>query len=38
MVRNIETALGGAAPQSKKAASKKSKAGGRVARVVEGIR
>jgi DNA-binding IclR family transcriptional regulator len=38
MVRNIETALGGAAPQSKKAANKKLKAGGRVARVVEGIR
>jgi hypothetical protein len=39
MVRNIEAALGGAAaPQSKKAANKKLKAGGRVARVVEGIR
>jgi len=38
MVRNIEAALGGAAPQSKKAADKKSRAGGRVARVVEGIR
>src|ERR1700723_2149626 len=38
MVRNIETALGGAAPQSKKAANKKLRAGGRVARVVEGIR
>jgi hypothetical protein len=38
MVRNIETALGGAAPQSKKTANKKLKAGGRVARVVEGIR
>jgi DNA-binding IclR family transcriptional regulator len=38
MVRNIEAALGGAAPQSKKDESKKLKAGGRVARVVEGIR
>jgi DNA-binding IclR family transcriptional regulator len=38
MVRNIEAALGGAAPQSKKEADKKSRAGGRVARVVEGIR
>src|ERR1700755_584466 len=38
MVRNIEAALGGAAPQSKKDESKKAKAGGKVARVVEGIR
>jgi len=38
MVRNIEAALGGAAPQSKKDGSKKLKAGGKVARVVEGIR
>ena len=38
MVRNIEAALGGAAPQSKKEESKKLKAGGKVARVVEGIR
>src|SRR6202048_2183548 len=38
MVRNIEAALGGAAPQSKKDENKKSKAGGKVARVVEGIR
>jgi DNA-binding IclR family transcriptional regulator len=38
MVRNIEAALGGAAPQSKKTENKKSKAGGRVARVSEGIR
>jgi hypothetical protein len=38
MVRNIEAALGGAAPQSKKAENKKLKAGGKVARVVEGIR
>ncbi|HEY5130692.1 MAG TPA: IclR family transcriptional regulator [Bradyrhizobium sp.] len=38
MVRNIEVALGGAAPQSKKEESKKLKAGGKVARVVEGIR
>jgi DNA-binding IclR family transcriptional regulator len=37
MVRNIEAALGGAAPQSKKQESKKLKAGGKVARVVEGI-
>jgi DNA-binding IclR family transcriptional regulator len=37
MVRNIEAALGGAAPQSKKA-DRKLKAGGKVARVVEGIR
>ncbi len=37
MVRNIEAALGGAAPQSKNE-NKKLKAGGRVARVVEGIR
>jgi DNA-binding IclR family transcriptional regulator len=38
MVRNIEAALGGAATQSKKAESKKLKAGGKVVRVVEGIR
>jgi DNA-binding IclR family transcriptional regulator len=38
MVRNIEAALGGAAPQSKKADNKKLKAGGRVARLAEGIR
>jgi hypothetical protein len=37
MVRNIEAALGGATPQSKNE-NKKLKAGGRVARVVEGIR
>src|SRR6202158_2806536 len=38
MVRNIEAALGGAAPQSKKQENKKLKAGGKVARVLEGIR
>jgi hypothetical protein len=38
MVRNIEAALGGALPQSKKEESKRMKAGGKVARVVEGIR
>ncbi len=44
MVRNIEAALGGTAPQStqsnqsKKEESKKLRAGGKVARVVEGIR
>src|SRR6266478_4993593 len=38
MVRNIEAALGGTAPQSKKEQSKKLKAGGKVARVVEGIK
>jgi DNA-binding IclR family transcriptional regulator len=41
MVRNIETALGDAAPQSKQSKqeeNKKLKAGGKVARVVEGIR
>jgi DNA-binding IclR family transcriptional regulator len=41
MVRNIEAALGGAAPrtaQSKKETSKKVKSGGKVARVAEGIR
>jgi DNA-binding IclR family transcriptional regulator len=38
MVRNIEAALGGAAPQSKKEENKKFRAGGKVARVVEGIR
>ena len=37
MVRKIEAALGGAAPQIKKTDSKKSKAGGRVARLPEGI-
>jgi len=37
MVRNIEAALGGAAPQSKKQEAKKIKTGGKVARVVEGI-
>src|SRR6202158_4249106 len=37
MVRNIEAALG-ATPQSKKEENKKLKAGGKVARVVEGIR
>ena len=37
MVRNIETALGGAAPQSKKQDAKKIKPGGKVARVVERI-
>ncbi len=45
MVRNIEAALGGAAPQttqsktkSKKEATRKLKPGGKVARVAEGIR
>src|ERR1700738_3202864 len=38
MVRNIEAALGGAAPQSKKDESKKLKSGGKVARLAEGIR
>ena len=38
MVRNIEAALGGAAPQSKKEQGKKLRSGGKVARVVEGIR
>jgi len=41
MVRNIEAALGGVAPhttQSNKKESKKMRSGGRVARVVEGIR
>jgi DNA-binding IclR family transcriptional regulator len=38
MVRNIEAAVGGAAPQSKKEQGKKLKPGGKVARVVEGIR
>ena len=41
MVRNIEAALGGIAPrttQSNKKESKKMRSGGRVARVVEGIR
>ena len=38
MVRNIEAALGGVPAQSKKEQSKKLKVGGKVARVVEGIR
>jgi DNA-binding IclR family transcriptional regulator len=38
MVRNIEAALGGSAPLSKKEETKKLKAGGKVARLVEGIR
>jgi DNA-binding IclR family transcriptional regulator len=38
MVRNIEAALGGAPPQYKKEEGKKLRAGGKVARVVEGIR
>jgi DNA-binding IclR family transcriptional regulator len=38
MVRNIEAALGGLAPQSRKEHSKKPKSGGKVARVAEGIR
>jgi DNA-binding IclR family transcriptional regulator len=38
MVRNIEAALGGAVPQSKKEENKKLKAGGKVARLAEGIR
>jgi DNA-binding IclR family transcriptional regulator len=38
MVRNIELALGGAAPHVQKQETKKIKAGGKVARVVEGIR
>jgi DNA-binding IclR family transcriptional regulator len=38
MVRKIEAALGSVAPQSQKQENKKSKGGGRVARVVEGIR
>jgi DNA-binding IclR family transcriptional regulator len=38
MVRNIEQALGGAVPQSKKEEIKKSKSGGKVARLAEGIR
>jgi DNA-binding IclR family transcriptional regulator len=38
MVRNIEAALGGPAPLSSKEISKKLKPGGKVARVVEGIR
>ena len=41
MVRNIEAALGGAAPQpaqSKNKKSRKLKSGGKVARVAEGIR
>ena len=38
MVRNIEATLGGLAPQFKKEADKKLKAGGKVARLAEGIR
>jgi DNA-binding IclR family transcriptional regulator len=38
MVRNIEAALGGSMPQSKKDVSKKLKSGGKVARVAEGFR
>jgi hypothetical protein len=38
MVRNIEAALGGLMPHSKKQVSKKLKSGGKVARVAEGIR
>jgi DNA-binding IclR family transcriptional regulator len=38
MVRNIEAALGSVPAQSKKTENKKIKAGGKVARVVEGIR
>src|SRR3954454_19094477 len=38
MVRNIEAALGGVAPQSKKDESKKLKSGGKVARLAEGFR
>ena len=38
MVRNIEAALGGAAPQLKKEENKKLKAGGKVARLPETIR
>src|SRR6202045_1711591 len=38
MVRSIEAALGGAAPPTKKQESKKLKPGGKLARVVEGIR
>jgi DNA-binding IclR family transcriptional regulator len=38
MVRNIEAALGGTAPHSKQQENKKSKAGGKFARLVEGIR
>ena len=38
MVRTIEAALGGAAPQSKKEENRKLKAGGKLARVAEEIR
>jgi DNA-binding IclR family transcriptional regulator len=38
MVRTIQAALGGIAPQAKKQEGRKLKAGGKVARVVEGIR
>ena len=38
MVRKIEAALGSVGPQSQKQENKKSRTGGKVARVVEGIR
>jgi DNA-binding IclR family transcriptional regulator len=38
MVRSIELALGGTAPQPSKQETKRIKAGGKIARVVEGIR
>src|SRR5205814_7015745 len=38
MVRNIEAALGGVAPPSKKEEIKKAKSGGKVAGLAEGIR
>jgi DNA-binding IclR family transcriptional regulator len=38
MVRNIEAALGGMAPQFKKEVSKKLRSGGKIAREAEGIR
>jgi DNA-binding IclR family transcriptional regulator len=38
MVKNIEAALGGTPPQYKKEEGKRLRAGGKVARVVEGIR
>ena len=38
MVRNIEAALGGLMPHSKKDVSKKLKSGGKVARLAEGFR
>jgi DNA-binding IclR family transcriptional regulator len=37
MVKNIEAALGGTAPQSKKEQGRKLKAGGKLARVAEGL-